>query len=275
MELPRKRQRTSSTSSADTTLGGALPTPPSNDPPALRHKILSRAQHVLTTEAAALCWVSNLYQTSTVAIDGLCNGVQAILDCQTAGGKVIVCGVGKSAYIGMKLVATCKSLGIAASFLHACEAVHGDLGDVRPIDVVLFVSFSGKTPELMQTLLHLPEGTVVMALSSHLHAEKCMLLLDRPDSILLPAPIPEPEETSFGLCAPTTSTTVALAVADMLALSVADQMHGSNSKEVFKRNHPGGAIGMNHREIDTLKKADVKLEVLELPSPSISAESDD
>lgn len=140
---------------------------------------------------------------------------------------------------------------------------------------MLFVSYSGKTQELLQALLHLPEGTIVMALSSHLDAEKCMLLRDRTDSILLPAPIPESEESTFGLCAPTTSTTVALAVADMLALAVADQMHGSNSKEVFKRNHPGGAIGMNNREIDSLKKADVKLEVLELPSPTISAESDD
>lgn len=128
---PLKRQRTSSSSASDG--DGALPTPPSHDLPALRHKILSRAQHVLTTEAAALCWVSNLYQTSNVAMDGLCNGVQAILDAQAVGGKLIVCGVGKSAYIGMKLVATCKSLGIAASFLHACEAVHGDLGDVRSV----------------------------------------------------------------------------------------------------------------------------------------------
>lgn len=292
MSAPRpiKRQRTSS-SSADDALIATLPTPPSGDLPATRHKILSRAQHVLTTEAAALCWVSNLYQTSNVAIDGLCNAVQAILTCQAARGKLIICGVGKSAYIGQKLVATCKSLSIRTSFLHACEAVHGDLGDVTEVrhsssiaehhtdqkqnDIVLFVSFSGKTPELMNVLLHLPEDTLVMAMTSHLDANECQLLRNRPDSILLPAPIPESEESTFGLCAPTTSTTVALAVADMLALTVADQMHSTDSREVFKRNHPGGAIGMNHKQIDELKKADVKLEVLELPSPSISAESDE
>lgn len=123
--------------------------------------------------------------------------------------------------------------------------------------------------------MHIPPDNQVMAMSAHLDAEKCLLLRDRPGSILLPAPVPEPEETSFGVCAPTTSTTVALAVADMLALTVVDQMHGIETKQVFKRNHPGGAIGINQRQAETLvAKSDVAIEVLELPSPSISAESD-
>jgi len=89
--------------------------------------------------------------------------------------------------------------------------------------------------------------------------------------ILLPAPIPVSEEASFGVSAPTTSTTVALAVSDMLALTVAERMHRSGKREVFKRNHPGGAIGMSQRDLEVVKRADVKVEVLELPSPSISA----
>lgn len=126
----------------------------------------------------------------------------------------------------------------------------------------------------MNALVHLPPATQVMAVSAHLDAEECLLLKDRPNSILLPAPVPQAEELSFGVCAPTTSTTVALAVADMLALTVVDQMHGSKTKEVFKRHHPGGAIGINQRQAEALAvKAEVKLEVLELPSPSISAES--
>ena len=113
-----------------------------------------------------------------------------------------------------------------------------------------------------------------MAMSSHFHPDDCPLLANRDSSILLPTPIPEKEEISFGVCAPTTSTTVTLAVADMLVLTIAEQMHRSRKKEVFARNHPGGAIGMTHREVQALKKADVQLEVLELPSPSISGSDD-
>jgi D-arabinose 5-phosphate isomerase GutQ len=86
--------------------------------------------------------------------------------------------------------------------------------------------------------------------------------------ILLPTPIPVSEEVSFGVSAPTISTTVALAVSDMLALTVAEQLH---RKGEGKRNHPGGAIGMSTRELAVMKKAEVKVQALELPSPSISA----
>jgi hypothetical protein len=102
----------------------------------------------------------------------------------------------------------------------------------------------------------------------------------RPElGVLLPAPIPVSEEASFGVSAPTTSTTVALAVSDMLALTVAERLHRSRSgckREIFKRNHPGGAIGMSQREVEVVrvKKTEVKVEMLELPSPSISANDD-
>ena len=68
-------------------------------------------------------------------------------------------------------------------------------------------------------------------------------LRDRPNGILLPAPIHELEEVSFGVCAPTTSTTVAIAVGDMLALAAAEVLHQDDTRHVFRRNHPGGAIG--------------------------------
>lgn len=93
--------------------------------------------------------------------------------------------------------------------------------------------------------------------------------------ILLPAPIHEAEERTFGVKAPTTSTTVALAVADMLVLTVADEMHRDGTSEVFAKNHPGGAIGMHHREVEKLRQADEDVSAVELPSPSISAESED
>jgi hypothetical protein len=94
---------------------------------------LSRAVHVLTTEAAALAFVARLYQTNADARGALAAAVDAVVSSQQGKGKLIVCGIGKSAYVGMKLVATLKSLGVACSFLHAAEAIHGDLGDVRSV----------------------------------------------------------------------------------------------------------------------------------------------
>lgn len=145
-------------------------------------------------------------------------------------------------------------------------------------DTILFISYSGKTPELLNLLPHIPATTSIIAMSSPTSPSECALLVDRPreTGILLPTPIPVSEEESFGVSAPTTSTTVSLAVSDMLALTVAEQLHrGKEGKrEVFKRNHPGGAIGMTNRELKVVKKAEVKVERLELPSPSISASDD-
>ncbi|RMY08205.1 hypothetical protein D0868_04938 [Hortaea werneckii] len=186
--------------------------------------LLTRATHVLATEAAALTSLATLYSTSTSAQTSLAQTCQLTLHAHRTGGRLIACGVGKSAYIAQKLVATCKSLSIRASFLHACEAVHGDLGDVTERDVVVFTE-----------------------------AKDCRLLDGRREGevegeegatgVLLPGPIPEKEEESFGVGAPTTSTTVALAVADMLALTLAQELHRGKTGETFKRNHPGGAIG--------------------------------
>jgi D-arabinose 5-phosphate isomerase GutQ len=78
-----------------------------------------------------LSQVTFLYESDHVARDGLVHAVEVITNvCQT-GGKLIICGVGKSGLVGRKMVATMKSLGIASSFLHAAEALHGDLGDIR------------------------------------------------------------------------------------------------------------------------------------------------
>lgn len=275
MESPRsaKRRRVSATTAEE-----AKPiTPPVNEDEQLEAStehatddLLDRATHILATEAAALSNITNIYRTDSTARQGLKDAVQAIITAQSTGGKLIITGVGKSGYIAQKLVATCKSLSIRASFLHACEALHGDLGDITENDVLLFVSFSGKTAELVGLLPHVPETVRVMALSGSTRIEECQLLDGREGGVLLPASIPEREEDSFGVAAPTTSTTVALAVADMLALTVAAQLHGPRTKEVFKQNHPGGAIGMSHREIEQLKKDGEDFTLIELPSPSIS-----
>ncbi|KAF2123559.1 SIS domain-containing protein [Dothidotthia symphoricarpi CBS 119687] len=218
-------------------------TPPltTTDPEGTR--LLSRAVAVLSTAATALSQVTILYQCDPVARDGLLRAVECLAGVNEAGGKLIVCGVGKSGLVGRKMVATMKSLGIASSFMHAAEALHGDLGDIRKNDAIMFISYSGKTAELMALLDHIPSHTPILAVTSHTHPSECQLLNERPSAILLPAPIHELEETSFGVCAPTTSTTVTIAVGDMLALTVAEALYEGETTSVFRKNHPGGAIG--------------------------------
>jgi len=97
------------------------------------HETLRLVGHVLATEAAALSSLAIRYQEKIDAKHGFLRAVDCICAAVHAHHKVVVCGVGKSGIVGMKLVATMKSLGIASSFLHAGEAQHGDLGDIRPV----------------------------------------------------------------------------------------------------------------------------------------------
>jgi hypothetical protein len=139
----RKRTSTSPSTSSSTAINQkSLPkgvtkqlpiTPPASPDDVDSSALLSRAIHVLTTEAAALAHVSHVYQTDVTARTALLQAVEAAVAAETNGGKVIVCGVGKSGYIAMKIAATMKSLGVRAAFMHAAEALHGDLGDVRDV----------------------------------------------------------------------------------------------------------------------------------------------
>ena len=156
---PSKRRRTAS-------LEGDLLTPPQQDEDPLNtttktapcydsdddnDDIFSYASHVLATEAAALASITTLYRTSALAKQNLRAAVQTIVQTQHGRGKLIVTGVGKSAYIGQKLVATCKSMGVAASFMHACEAAHGDLGDIR--DVSFYTPSPPKITSLLRSII--------------------------------------------------------------------------------------------------------------------------
>ncbi|KAI1284198.1 SIS domain-containing protein [Xylaria sp. FL0933] len=200
------------------------------------------AIHVLSTEATALRSLTQLYKTDATAAEGFDAAVEAIVRQCRERGKLVVTGVGKSGHIGKKLVATFNSLGLHSTFLHPTEALHGDLGQISDRDVVLFITFSGKTSELLALLPHVDPGLPVIVLTAHSQPADCELIRHRPGAILLPAPIHEPETVSFGISAPTTSTTVALALGDALAVVVSQELHASVSS-VFARNHPGGAIG--------------------------------
>ncbi|KGO74527.1 Sugar isomerase (SIS) [Penicillium italicum] len=226
-------------------------TPPnSSDPPAPKDvSSVVTAIHVISTERAALAHLEHIYQTDARAQHDLARAVDQIARSVREGGKLVVCGVGKSGKVGRKIEATMNSLGVYSAFLHPTEALHGDLGLVRPNDTVLLISFSGRSPELLSLLPHLPATVPVIALTSHAHPALCPLLsLHGPSGmgILLPAPIHEDEESSFGVRAPTSSTTVALSLGDALAIATARKLHtatGKSPAEVFRAFHPGGAIG--------------------------------
>ncbi len=135
-------------------------------------------------------------------------------------------------------------------------------------DVVLLVSYSGRTPELFSLISHLSFDTPLIALTSHIRPSDCPLLANHFNGTLLPAPVHETEKISFGVSAPTTSTTVALAIGDALAIAVARRLHnlpGKGPAEVFHGFHPGGAIGQSVAEPGPRRMADLATMVDQVP----------
>ncbi|KAL2417955.1 hypothetical protein ABEF95_000461 [Exophiala dermatitidis] len=213
-------------------------------------RAIRKALHVLATERMALSHLEDLYNNSPDIQDSLLRAISHIIQSDSRHGKTVFTGVGKSGHIAKKLVATFVSLGIHAQFLHPIEALHGDLGVIRPNDTIVMVTFSGKTPELLSLLPHINPDIPLIAMTAHLNPSTCPLFShparSRSCNVLLPTMIPESETTSFGVSAPTTSTTITLALGDSLALAVADELHsaaGLQTPAIFAANHPGGAIG--------------------------------
>jgi len=189
-------------------------------------RALALAREVLTTEAAAITALSTRIGAAFVA------AVELILHCQ---GRVVVCGVGKSGHIGRKLAATLASTGTPAFFVHPTDASHGDLGMITQDDVVIMLSNSGETDELVTLTPHLKrEGARLVALTGNEQSS-----LAQAADIHLDAAV-DTEACPLGL-APTASTTAALALGDALALALLDAR--GFSTEDFARSHPGGTLG--------------------------------
>ena len=159
-----------------------------------------------------------------------------------ARGSLIVTGIGKAGLIGQKLTATFASTGARAHFLHPAEAFHGDLGRVHADDVVLALSQSGETAEVLQLLPALRSfGVKLIAMTASAEST-----LGRAAAIVLPLGRLD-EACSLGL-APSTSTTVMLALGDALAL-VVSRLRGFRPED-FARFHPGGALGRKLSAVD-------------------------
>lgn len=184
------------------------------------------ARRVLGIEARALDQLADELPADFDA------ALAAILACR---GRVIVSGVGKSGHIGNKIAATLASTGTPASFVHATEASHGDLGMVTEQDFCLLISNSGETAELRDIVAHTRRFSIPMAAIS-----------SNPDSTLMQAAdykltLPKaPEACSIGM-APTTSTTLTLALGDALAVALMERRNFR--PDDFRVFHPGGKLG--------------------------------
>lgn len=164
--------------------------------------------------------------------DSFSHCIDAILQLS---GRIVITGVGKSALVGQKIVATLNSTGTPALFMHAADAIHGDLGMVQERDMVLAISKSGNTAEIkvLVPLIH-RTGAKLIALVG----EPDSYLARQADYVLL---APAPREADPLNLAPTTSTTVAMALGDALAIALLTAR--GFTRQDFARYHPGGALG--------------------------------
>tara|TARA_Y100000739_G_scaffold195181_1_gene176761 strand:- start:447 stop:1376 length:930 start_codon:yes stop_codon:yes gene_type:complete len=170
------------------------------------------------------------------------NAVKAVYNCK---GRLIVSGIGKSANVAHKIVATLNSTGTPSVFMHAADAIHGDLGIVLKDDIVMLLSNSGNSPEIRSLLPFIKSrGNKVIGIVGNLKSD-----LGQKSNWVLNSSV-EREACSNNL-APTSSTTAQMALGDALAVALIN-MRGFTSFD-FAKSHPGGALGKQmHLKIDDL-----------------------
>ncbi len=184
------------------------------------------ASRVISTEANALTTMSKALPEDFVRV------VDLVLNCD---GRVIIGGIGKSGHIGNKIAATLASTGTPAHFVHAAEASHGDLGMVTPKDICVLISRSGETTELRDLIAYTRRFSIpLIGISAN---SKSTLMRAADLQLLLPD---APETCAIGM-APTTSTTLTLALGDALAVALMEQRQFQPDR--YRDFHPGGSLG--------------------------------
>jgi arabinose-5-phosphate isomerase len=199
------------------------------------------ARHVLESEAVAISSLAERVDEAFV------EAARMLYGCR---GAVVTCGIGKAGIIAQKISATLSSTGTASHFLHAAEAVHGDLGCVRRQDVVLILSYGGETAEVTRLLGQLEKMDVpVIAMTGNRDSTlarkaRVLLCMGRIDEVC-----------PLGL-APSATTTAMLALGDALALSVLKmrQQDGKFSREDFALYHPAGSLGRQLLMVETVMR---------------------
>ena len=191
--------------------------------------ILKKAREVIDLEIAG---IDNIKNQLDEEFEKLVHTAQRVLD---NGGKIVVSGIGKSGHIGYKIAATLASTGSTAIFMHPVEAMHGDLGVLQKCDMLITMSYSGETEELLTILPPAKRlGIPIAAITGDADSK-----LAKWSDIVIAMPV-DKEACPFNL-APTTSTTVLLVIGDALAMVLLETR--GFTKEDYGRLHPGGAIG--------------------------------
>jgi arabinose-5-phosphate isomerase len=209
---------------------------------------IASARRVLRTEASAL----------EALAEGLGGAFARAIDMlEAAPGRAVVTGMGKSGHVGRKIAATLASTGRPAFYVHPAEASHGDLGMVTPDDTVVALSNSGETPELGDIVAYCKRFEIgLIAITSG----AASTLAGAADAALILPPIPE--ACPMGL-APTTSTTMMLALGDALAVALLERKGFSPAD--FRVFHPGGQLGKRLLKVSDLMHGG---EAMPLASPA-------
>ncbi|KHL75602.1 arabinose 5-phosphate isomerase [Pseudomonas putida] len=209
---------------------------------------LSIAKQALTAQAKAV-------ETLAHRLDGeFQHAVELLLSCK---GRTVVCGMGKSGLIGQKMVATFASTGTPSFFLHPAEAFHGDLGMLKPVDVLILISYSGETEELIKLIPSLKSfGNKIIAITGNGNST----LAKHSDTWL---DISVEREVCPNNLAPTTSTLATMAMGDALAVALIEAIQFKPMD--FARYHPGGSLG---RKLLTRVK-----DVMHTPAPIVGRET--
>lgn len=191
-----------------------------------KNAIIDLARKTILLERDALAHLSTLLDE---------NFAEAVTRIHRNDGRVIVTGIGKSAIIASKIVATLNSTGTPAVFMHAGDAIHGDLGTIQKNDVVICISKSGNTPEIKMLVPLIKSGKNLLI---GMTGDMTSYLAEQADFVL--NTYVEKEACPHNL-APTTSTTAQLVLGDALAICLLD-LRGFSSKD-FAKYHPGGTLG--------------------------------
>ncbi len=214
------------------------------------NNLIAIAKQTITDEAQAVAkLVEYLDEDFTQAVEYIL----------ASKGRVVITGIGKSAIIANKIVATMNSTGTPAIFMHAADAIHGDLGIIQEDDVVICISKSGNTPEIKVLVPLLKRGNnKLIAITSN----KSSVLAQQADCVLYAH---VEKEACPNNLAPTTSTTAQLVLGDALAVCLLEMKHFGSSD--FAKYHPGGALGKRLY----LKVADI---VVHNQKPQVTPDTD-
>lgn len=175
------------------------------------------------------------------------------------GGRVIVTGVGKSGHVGRKIASTLASTGTPAIFVHAGEAAHGDLGMITTTDALLVLSNSGATIEILPVIAHAKVLRIpIIAVSAR---ENASLMQEADISLLLPAV----NEACSSTLAPTTSTTMMMALGD--ALAVTTMRARGVTRDAFRLLHPGGTLGSRFSRVAAVMHGSARMPIVARDAP--------